>query len=89
MFFKILTVAAVVGGGFMFGPQILSGANNSCHAVEQKMLAKNGHELEDWQLGLATAFSNIGSGHFAREAALENNPNVPPAVSCAYAYWTN
>ena len=40
------------------------------------MLAKNGHELEDWERGLATAFSNMGQGHFAREAALRRTTQM-------------
>jgi len=86
---KALILIGLATGGFMFGPQFLSGTSNSCHALEQARLSDPDVELEDWQRGLGQLFSGVAKGGIARQAMSEQYPNMPPAVMCAVGYWTN
>ena len=86
---KALLFLGLIGGGFLLGPQLLTGTSNSCHAYEQARLATNGHELNGFTRGLAHMASAYGQGAMARQGMLEQNPDIPPAVSCAIAYWGN
>ena len=61
---KPLLFVAALGAGFLFGPQVLSGTNNSCHALEQTMVQKDMVQLN----GLQRLMMANSNGNFARKA---------------------
>ena len=86
---KALLFLAVIGGGFMFGPQVISGTSNSCHALEHVRLSDPSADLDPLTRGLGHIFSSQAKGAIARQAVSEEYPGVPPAVMCATGYWLN
>ena len=73
----------------MFGPQLMTGTANSCHALEQARLSDPSVELNPLARGLGQMWSNHAQGGIARQAMAEEYPGVPPAVMCATGYWLN
>ena len=80
---KPLLFVAALGAGFLFGPQVMSGTNNSCHALEQTMIQKDMIQMN----GLQQLVMANSQGNMARQAMADEFQGHPTAVTCAGTWW--
>lgn len=75
-----LVLLAVV---FLWAPQVVESAGDSCDALEQKTIAEKtgGNDLGSSML------QNLSGGAMAEEVMRDRHPNLPAMVSCSLEYW--
>jgi hypothetical protein len=80
---RLILTLIVLAVAFIWAPQVLESATNSCDALEQKMVAK---EVSGNDLGAALV-QNLSGGTIAEQVVKEKHENLPPMIGCSLEYW--
>lgn len=80
---RLIVTLLLIAVAFIWAPQVVESAANSCAALEQKMVAA---ETSGSSLGSALVQS-LSGGTLGEEVMRDRYPNLPPLVSCSLEYW--
>jgi hypothetical protein len=91
---KLFLLGTIAGLVFFFYPQVNEEADNSCHALERRVIgvlaSSPGGSRADEALG--RAFLGALAGEFSRGSLAsgfikQQYPNIPPFAGCTIMYW--
>lgn len=80
---RLILTLVVLAAVFLWAPQVLESASNSCDALEQKTVAA---ETGGSDLG-SSLLQNLSGGALAEELMRDRHPNLPTMVACSLEYW--
>ena len=80
---RLLFTLAILAVAFIWAPQVIESATNSCDALEQKTVAK---ETGGSELG-SSLVQKLSGGALAEQAMANDHPKLPTIVACSLEYW--